>query len=151
MNILSRSRTVNPASPKLPLLLVSPGRSALVMNPNPQRHLHGVGLSTKMLKGRNLSDRPSELDALNHLLNSPNSPGRAPAKNLSLLRRLHIFETPVTRVKTQDPPDPSELDAVIWLLIHQLLEGEFGGLIRSLQRDMPLAYPALLPDQPCGD
>lgn len=57
----------------------------------------------------------------------------------------------MTKVKAQDPPDPSELDAVIWLLMHQRLEGEFGGLIRSLQRDMLLAYPTLLPDQPCGN
>ena len=76
---------INPACPKLPLLPVSPGTSALVMNLNPLRHFHGVELSVKMLKGHNLSDRPSELDTLNHLLNPPNSPGRAPVTNSSLL------------------------------------------------------------------
>jgi hypothetical protein len=130
MNIHSRSRMINPASPKGPPLPVHPGRSALVTNRNPPRHPHGVELSMKMLKGHNPSDRPSELGALNHLLSPPNSPRHTPVTNSSLLRRLHAFETPLTKVKAQDPPDPGELDAVIRLLMHQTLEGGFAGPTR---------------------
>lgn len=135
MNIPSRSRTIDPASPKLPPLPVSPGRSALVTNPNPLRHPHGVELSMKMLKGHNPSDHPSELDALNRLLSPPNSPGHTPVTKSSLLRPLHPFVTPMTKIKAQDPPDPSELNAVIRLLMHQTLKGEFAGPTRSLPKD----------------
>jgi len=55
-------------------------------------------------------------------------------------------------MKAQDPLDhPGELDTMIWLLMHQALEGEFAGPIQSPLRDMLLVYRALLPDQPSRD